>query len=80
MTGTTSEARALRQMGIYDEIATALTGLRGQQAQQALGLVERAMAGDALTETQARIVARALTTPAALASYEMATSELEAEQ
>jgi Mg/Co/Ni transporter MgtE len=67
-------------MGIYDEIATALTGLRGQQAEQALRLVERAMAGDALTETQARIIARALTTPAALAAYATATSELEPEQ
>jgi hypothetical protein len=80
MTGTTSEARTLRQMGIYDEIATALTGLRGQQAEQALRLVERAMAGDALTETQARVIARALTTPAALAAYATATSELEPEQ
>jgi hypothetical protein len=80
VTGATPEARALRQMGIYDEIATALTGLRGQQAQQALRLVERAMAGDALTETQARVIARALTTPAALAAYATATSELEPEQ
>jgi hypothetical protein len=80
VTGTSPEARTLRQMGIYDEIATALTGLRGQQAEQALRLVERAMAGDALTETQARVIARALTTPAALAAYATATSELEPEQ
>lgn len=77
VTGTTPEARALRQMGIYDEIATALTGLRGQQAEQALRLTERAIAGDALTEAQSRIIARALTTPAALASYATFTSELE---
>lgn len=69
MTGTTREARALRQMGIYDEIAQTLVGLRGQQAQQALRLVERAMAGDALNQTQARVIARALTTPAAMAAY-----------
>jgi len=80
VTGTSPEARTLRQMGIYDEIATALTSLRGQQAEQALRLVERAMAGDALTETQARIIVRALTTPAALAAYATATSELEPEQ
>lgn len=78
VTGTTPEARTLRQMGIYDEIATVLTQLRGQQAQQALRLVERAMAGDALNETQARIIARALTTPAAMAAY--AGGRAEAEQ
>jgi hypothetical protein len=64
-------------MGIYDEIATALTGLRGQQAQQALRLTERAIQGDALTEAQARIIARALTQPAALAAYATYTTELE---
>jgi hypothetical protein len=75
VTGTTPEARTLRQMGIYDEIAQVLTQLRGQQAQQALRLVERAMAGDALNQTQARIIARALTTPAALALYGYGTAE-----
>lgn len=78
ITGTTPEARTLRQMGIYDEIAQTLTSLRGQQAQQALRLVERAMAGDALNQTQARIIARALTTPAAMAAY--AGGRAEAEQ
>ena len=75
VTGTTPEARALRQMGIYDEIAEALVGLRGQQARDALGLVERAMAGDALNQTQARIIARALTSPAASAAYGWGTAE-----
>jgi hypothetical protein len=68
-TGTTPEARALRQMGIYDEIAATLVNLRGPQAQMALKLVEKAIAGDALTETQARIIAKSLTTPAATALY-----------
>lgn len=78
ITGTTPEARALRQMGIYDEIAKTLVGLRGNQAQQALRLVERAMAGDVLNQTQARVIARALTTPAAMATY--AGGRAEAEQ
>jgi hypothetical protein len=78
ITGTTPEARTLRQMGIYDEIAQTLVGLRGQQAQQALRLVERAMAGDVLNQTQARVIARALTTPAAMAAY--AGGRAEAEQ
>lgn len=78
ITGTTPEARTLRQMGIYDEIAETLVNLRGQQAQQALRLVERAMAGDVLNQTQARVIARALTTPAAMATY--AGGRAEAEQ
>jgi len=75
ITGTTKEARTLRQMGIYDEIAEALVGLRGQQAKDALKLVERAMAGDALNQTQARIIAKALTSPAAAAAYGWGTAE-----
>lgn len=75
VTGTTPEARTLRQMGIYDEIAEALVGLRGQQAKDALKLVERAMAGDALNQTQARIIAKALTSPAAAAAYGWGTAE-----
>ena len=75
ITGTTKEARALRQMGMYDEIANTLVSLRGSQAKLALGLVEKAMAGDALNETQARIIARALTTPAAMATYGFGTAE-----
>ena len=68
-TGTTPEARALRTMGIYDEIAKSLVGIRGTQAQQALRLVERAMAGEALNDTHARIIARALTVPAAAGAF-----------
>jgi len=69
VTGTTPEARTLRQMGIYDEIAKTLTQLRGQQAQQALRLVQRAIAGDALNQTQARIIAKSLTAPASMALF-----------
>jgi len=77
ITGTTPEARTLRQMGIYDEIAQTLTGLRGQQAQDALGLVRRAMDGEALNETQARVIAKALTAPAAAATYSAGRAEVE---
>ena len=69
LAGNTAEARALRKMGIYDEIANALVNTRGPQAQQALRLVERAMAGEALSKIQARTIARAMTTPAAMAIY-----------
>jgi hypothetical protein len=54
-----------------------LVGIRGRQAKEALRLVERAMAGDALNETQARIIARALTSPAAIAAYGWGKAEAE---
>jgi len=75
ITGNTPEAKTLRSQGIYDEIAGVLVGLRGRQAQEALGLVRRAIDGDALTETQARVIARALTMPAAAATYTAGTEQ-----
>jgi hypothetical protein len=78
LTGTTTEARALRQIGIYDEIAQVLVTQRGPQAQSALRLVERAMAGDALNQMQAAIIARAITRPAAMAAYAATRPEPEA--
>jgi len=69
ITGNTAEARALRQTGIYDEIAGVLVNQRGPEAQRALRLVERAMAGDALNQVQGAIIARAITRPAAMAAY-----------
>lgn len=77
ITGTTPEARTLRQMGIYDEIAQTLTGTRGPQAEQALALVRRAMDGEALTETQARVIARSLTGPISAAAYAAGRAEAE---
>ena len=75
ITGNTPEARTLRSQGIYDEIAKVLVGLRGRQAKEALSLVRRAIDGDALTETQARVIARALTMPAAAAAYTAGTEQ-----
>ena len=69
ITGNTAEARALRKIGIYDEIAKVLVTQRGPEAQRALRLVERAMAGDALNQVQAAIISRAITRPAAMAAY-----------
>ena len=67
MTGETEEAMLARQMGIFDELATLLTQQRGRQADDALRIVQRAVEGRELSETQARIVARAVLQPAALA-------------
>ena len=76
ITGRTPEADAMRRMGIYDDIATVLTQLRGQSATDALNLIERAKAGRALNDTQARIIANAVTTPAAYAAYKTLTNKI----
>ena len=69
LTGATPEARQVRQMGIYDEIADVLTQLKGNDAKSALNIIKNAVQGEALSEGQARIVSRALTSPSALALY-----------
>lgn len=69
ITGKTPEADAARRMGIYDDIATLLTRVQGQRAKDALNLIEQAKNGKVLNDTQAAIVARAVTTPAAIGIY-----------
>jgi hypothetical protein len=69
ITGKTPEADAARRMGIYDDIATLLTRVQGQSAKDALNLIQQAKAGRALNETQANIIAKAVTTPAAIGAY-----------
>lgn len=66
LTGETEEAMLARQMGIFDEMATLLTQQRGRQAEDALRIIQRAIEGREISETQARIVARAVLQPAAL--------------
>lgn len=55
-TGSTEEAQALREAGIYEDIARALTETRGYQAKTALSLVQKAMQGQKLTEQQASFI------------------------
>lgn len=69
ITGKTPEADAARRMGIYDDIATLLTRVQGQRAKDALNLIEQAKAGKVLNDTQAAIVAKAVTTPLAIGVY-----------
>jgi len=77
ISGNTPEARTLRKMGIYDEIAGVLVNLRGREAQNALRLVRKAMDGDALTEQMAERIAKVLATPAAVAAYSVGTSDVD---
>jgi hypothetical protein len=69
MTGLTPEADAVRRMGMFDDVASVLTRLQGQAAKDALEMIELARRGRVLTEPQARIIARQITTPAAMALY-----------
>jgi hypothetical protein len=74
ITGKTPEAEAARRMGLYDDIATVLTRVQGQRAQDALNLIRQAKAGKALTDEQARIVAKAVTAPAAIGAFKAITA------
>jgi len=60
ITGETPEARQLRELGIYEEIAQTLTQTRGPQASRALSIINNAMEGRAVSEAQARLIARAV--------------------
>lgn len=75
LTGETAEARALREMGLYEEISNALVNTRGMRAERALLLINRAMQGQALSDSQARFVATALTTSLAGGSAPTASRE-----
>lgn len=66
LTNRTPEANAARERAVYDEIANTLTAIKGPQAQAALVLIEKASNGQPLTEAQARMVAKIVTTGAAL--------------
>lgn len=68
-TGDLEEAKALRQMGIYEEIATALTSARGHKARRALKVVNKAIEGQQVTEQEAAFVGRILATEAVLVGY-----------
>lgn len=74
VTGKTPEADAARRMGLYDDIATVLTRVQGQNAKDALNLIQQAKAGKALNDVQAAIIAKAVTAPAAIGAYKAITS------
>lgn len=74
-TGATEEAEALRKAGLWTETARVLTQIRGQNARDALAIVNRAIDGQPVTDNQARIVARVLTIPAAVGIYTASTRE-----
>jgi hypothetical protein len=72
-TGQTPEMTAMRQTAIMDEIAGVLTSVRGQNAKDALVIVQNAIAGQPVTDAQARLIARALGSALAAGGYQTGT-------
>lgn len=64
LTGETAEAQELRRMGLYEEIATALTQQRGPKAEAALKTINAAIQGQPITAGRARLISGALTSGA----------------
>lgn len=75
-TGATEEAQELRRLGIYEEIAAALTQTRGPQAERALRTVQRAMAGRPVSEREAEFVGRTIATSGFLVGNREASRQL----
>jgi hypothetical protein len=73
LTGETVEARRLREQGLFQEIATALTETQGDRARTALRMINLAMRGQPLRDQQARLVADALAGSTILQSRPTAT-------
>lgn len=79
ITGATEEAEAVRRSGIFEEMTQVLTQIRGQNARDALTLIRRAMEGQPLKDSQARLIANVITMPSAAALYTAGRPEQETE-
>lgn len=75
-TGNSDEAKALRKAGIYEEIATALTQTRGNNARAALALVDKAMSGTKLNASQAAYIGKITAESLALSGSHEASKQL----
>lgn len=75
-TGNTTDAQSLRQSGIYEEIARALTETRGAKARNALKIVQRAMDGQQVSEQQAAFIGNVMATSGFLAGGREASRQL----
>lgn len=75
-TGATEEAQELRRLGVYEEIAEVLTQTRGRDAQRALRTVQRAMAGQKVSEREAELVGRVVATSGFLVGNREASRQL----
>jgi DNA-binding NarL/FixJ family response regulator len=79
LTGETAEAVELRRMGLYEEIARALTESRGDRARTALRMVQLAMNGQQISNRQAELIATALSAGSVLQGRPAAQLTLQAQ-
>lgn len=75
-TGATDEAIELRQMGVYEDIARALTEKKGPQARKALKMVNAAIDRQKIGETAANRVASAIVATGVLSGSREASKRL----
>lgn len=75
-TGRTPEAKQLRQMGVFEDIAKALTQVRGKDAERALILINSAMSKQEFGEESARALARHVVASGALVAMDPASKAL----
>lgn len=75
-TGATRDRDIALDQQAYAEVARALTQKRGQDAKDALVLVQKAIEGQPLSSAEAVKIARAVTTGGALAAYQTGTQYL----
>lgn len=68
--GTDAAAMSDAERQYFGEIARALTGIRGQEAQRALAAVQRAMAGQPLRDEEAALIGRLTGLNASSALYQ----------
>lgn len=76
VTGTSDAALNALKQGHWDQVARALTEIRGPDAARALILVQRAMAGQPMKSGQAQFVGRLLAGATALGGYQSGTRSL----
>jgi hypothetical protein len=77
LTGNSEEARALREIGVFEEIAQALTQTRGPQTQQALRILEDArQSGGVISDGRAEYVGRVLSRTFAIQGHQEGTRVL----
>lgn len=75
-TGDSAEAQAIREAGVFEEIARALTGKKGADARAALNLVTRAMSGQQVTGNQAAFIGQTVARTLALTGSHEASTQL----
>lgn len=77
ISGSTPEAEIARRAGLYEEIAKALTSIKGPAAQQALQDVQQAIAGQPLNDAQSRQIGHLVTTVLTGGGYQAGRQEIQ---